>query len=217
MFLTQFYLPQRVGPVSSVQVRDLPDISRQRMAQLAGLNIRIDTGEITFDTQTDTGIRKGYGFIQTQLMPSGIPGAGNWSIGMFAGYLAESKSEALARTILNLMMAEYRRNPKWDAMQTQSMLRAHNIARQAQQETFNIFNQVFAERSRSQDRMNENWSRAYRGEVLIQDPTTGEEFEVPNGSDFYFRLGSDNWFAGTNTATPPNSPNHWLTEMRILN
>jgi hypothetical protein len=41
MFLTQFYLPQRVGPVSSVQVRDLPDISRQRMAQLAGLNIRM--------------------------------------------------------------------------------------------------------------------------------------------------------------------------------
>jgi hypothetical protein len=214
MFLNQIYLPQRVGPVSNVQARDLPEISRQRMAQTAGLNLRIDTGEITFDAQTEKGIRKGYGFIQTQLMAGA---AGLWVVNMFAGYLAEPKSEPLAQMVMNLMVANYRKDPNWEAQQTQAMLRAQNIARQVQQETSNIINQVFADRSRSQDRINENWSRAYRGEVLIQDPTTGEKFEVPTGSDYYFRVGSNNQFVGANTATHPDSPNHWLTEMHITN
>lgn len=65
--------------------------------------------------------------------------------------------------------------------------------------------------------MYENWSRAYRGEVLIQDPTTGQKFEVPSGSSYYFGIGSENQFIGRETATPPYSPNHWLQEMRIVN
>jgi hypothetical protein len=136
---------------------------------------------------------------------------------MFAGYLAEPSAEPLAQAVLNRMVAEYRKDPNWEARQTQSMLTAYNITRQAQQETFNIINQVFADRSRSQDRTNENWSRAYRDEVLIQDPTTGERFEVPSGSNYYFRVSSGSQFVGTDTATSPYSPNYWLTEMRIGN
>lgn len=219
MFLTQIYLPQRVGPVSNVQARDLPQISQQRMIQKAGAgqNVRVDTGEITFDAQTESGLRKGYGFIQTELAPMGASGAGNWYVPAFAGYLAEPGAEPLARAVLNRLVAEYRKDPNWDARQTQSMLTAYGIARQAQLDTFNIINQAFAERSRSQDRSFANWDRAYNDQVLIQDPTTGEKFEVPSGSHYYFRVGSDNQFVGTDTAASPYSPNHWLTEMRIGN
>ena len=210
VFLTTFYLPQRVGPVSNVQTRDLPEISQQTLANSPGA-IRVDTGEITFDAQTEMGPRKGYGFVQTTLYNV------NWFISAFYGYLAEAQVEHVAQMILNRMVGGFKLDPNWEAMQVQAMLRGQKIARKSQQDTMDIITRTFENRSRSQDSMYKNWSRAYRGEVLIQDPTTGQRFEVPSGSNYYFRIGSENQFIGTDTSTAPYSPNHWLREMRILN
>jgi hypothetical protein len=207
VFLINFYLPQRVGPVSNVQTRDFPEISQQAMALAPGA-VRVDTGEITFDTQTEVGLRKGYGFAQTMLYSS------KWFVTAFYGYLAEASAEPVAQMILNSMVTGFKTDPNWEAMQMQAAVGAHQIARKSQQDTFDIINRTFENRSRAQDRMYQNWSRAYRGEVLIQDPSTGEKFEVPSGSNYYFRLGSENRFIGTETATSPYSPNHWLQEMR---
>lgn len=215
-FLTDFYLPQRVGQVSNVQARNLP----QKVSQAWGQKVLIDIGEITFDAQTEMGFRKGYAFVKTTMMPAsaaGVPGGGYWNVETFHGYLAEPKAEPLAQAILKRMAEEYQIDPNWDAQQKQAMFKAHNIARKSQQDTFDIINRTYSNRSRSQDLMNENWSRAYRGEVLIQDPTTGQKYEVPAGSNYYFRIGSENQFIGTDTSTAPYSPNHWLREMRILN
>ncbi len=213
-FLTQVYLPQRIGQVSNVKVENQP----QTMGQTAGMTVFRDAGSVTFDARTETGLRKGGAFIQTMLMPStAIPNGGTWSVEQFFGYLAEPTAEPLVRAILTRMVEGYKMDPNWSARQTEAMFKVNNSVRQAQQSTFATINQAYADRSSSQDRILENWSRAYRGEVLIQDPTTGERFEVPTGSNYYFRVGSDNAFVGTDTATPPNSPNHWLTEMRIGN
>jgi hypothetical protein len=208
-FLINFYLPKRVGPVSNVQARDLPEVSQQTMALSPGA-VRVDTGEITFDTQTEMGPRKGYGFVQTALLNL------RWVVTAFYGYLAEAPEEPAAQMILNRMVTGFKPDPNWEAMQMQAAVGAHNIARKSQQDTFEIINRTFENRSRTQDRMYQNWSRAYRGEVLIQDPTTGEKFEVPSGSNNYFRVGSEDRFIGTETATSPYSPNHWLQEMRKL-
>jgi hypothetical protein len=152
------------------------------------------------------------------LMPStAIPNGGTWSVEQFFGYIAEPKAEPMVRAILTRMVEGYKLDPAWEARQREAMFKVNNSVRQAQQSTFDMINQAYADRSSSQDHILENWSRAYRGEVLIQDPATGERFEVPSGSNYYFRVGSDNTFVGTDTATPPNSPNHWLTEMRIGN
>jgi hypothetical protein len=210
VFLTNFYLPQRVGPVSNVQARDFPEISRQSSAYSMGA-VRVDTGEITFDAQTEMGPRKGYAFVQTTLYSS------KWFILAFYGYLAEAQVEPVAQMILNHMVTGFKRDPNWEAMQMQAALAAHKIVQKSQQDTMDIISRTFENRSRTQDRMYENWSRAYRGEVLIQDPTTGQKFEVPSGSNYYFRVGSENKFVGTETATPPYLPNYWLQEMRIVN
>ena len=209
VFLTNFYLPQRVGPVSNVQARNFPEISQQSPAYSMGA-VRVDTGEITFDAQTE-GPRKGYGFAQTTLYSV------NWIISPFYGYLAEAQVEPIAQMILNRMVTGFKLDPNWEAMQVQAMLKGQKIARRSQQDTMDIITRTFENRSRTQDRTFENWSRAYRGEVLIQDPTTGQKFEVPSGSNYYFRVGSENQFIGTETATPPYSPNHWLQEMHIVN
>lgn len=213
-FLTQVYLPQRVGQVSNVKVENQP----QTMGQTAGMTVFRDAGSVTFDAQTEAGLRKGGAFIQTMLMPStAIPNGGTWSVEQFFGYLAEPTAEPLARAILTRMVEGYKMDPAWRARQLDALYKVHGAVRQAQQQTFDTINQAYADRSSSQDRILENWSRAYRGEVLIQDPSTGERFEVPTGSNYYFRVGADNTFIGTDTATPPNLPNHWLTEMRIGN
>jgi len=213
-FLTQVYLPQRVGQVGNVIAEDQP----RKMGQSYGMSIFRDAGSITFDAQTETGLRKGGAFIQTMLMPStAIPNGGTWSVERFFGYIAEPKAEPMVRAILTRMVEGYKLDPAWEARQREAMFKVNNSVRQAQQSTFDMINQAYSDRSSSQDHILENWSRAYCGEVLIQDPATGERFEVPSGSNYYFRVGSDNTFVGTDTATPPNSPNHWLTEMRIGN
>lgn len=63
--------------------------------------------------------------------------------------------------------------------------------------------------------MFERSSRAIRDQVLIEDPDTGERYEVPAGSNYYWRLDGEEAFAGTETATSPYLPNHWVREMRI--
>jgi hypothetical protein len=213
-YLTQVYLPQRVGHVSNLKVQNLP----QTAGLAYGTTILRDEGYVTFDAQTGTGLRKGGAYIRTGFIPSqAIPNGGTWSVELFYGYLAAPEAEPRVEAILPPMVAGYTVDPVWSARQKEAIYKVHGSVMQAQRETFDIINQAYAERSAGQDRMFESWSRAFRGEVLIQDPTTGEKFEVPAGSNYYFRIGADNAFVGADTATPPDMPNHWLKEMRIGN
>jgi hypothetical protein len=64
--------------------------------------------------------------------------------------------------------------------------------------------------------MHENWARGFRGQVLIEDRTTGQRYEVPSGSNYYYGVGSGTEFIGTDSAEKPNVPGYWLREMRIV-
>jgi len=216
-FLTEFYLPRRVGQISNVKTEELPQIAQALMAQSAGLPVRYDAAGLNFDAQTENGFRKGGAVAITMLYVGDASlGVGTWNVTQMAGYLADPEVETQAQAILGRMIKAYQMDPGWSQRNNQAMMQGHQASRQAQQDTFNIINQAYADRSRSQDRVNENWSRAFRGEVLIQDPATGQTFEVASGSNYYFRVGTDNRFVGTETADSPNLPNHWLTEMRIV-
>jgi hypothetical protein len=135
---------------------------------------------------------------------------------VFNGYLADPRMEPVAQMVLNKMVAEYRKDPDWEARQRQTNARVSEIWRRSQQETSEIINRTFQNRSRAQDRMHENWTRAFRGQVLIEDPTTGQRVEVPSGSNYYYGVGSGNEFIGTDSAEKPNLPGFWLREMRII-
>ena len=184
---------------------------------MAGINVRVDTGEVTFDTQTEGGPRKGYCFVQTVLVP--FPHStegGGWYVTAFNCYLADPKMEPTAQMVLNKMVAEYRKDPNWEAQQLRTTAQVSKIWRQSQQETSDIINQTFQNRSRAQDRMHENWTRAFRGQVLIEDPVTRQRYEVPSGSNYYYGIGAGNEFIGTDSAEKPNVPGYWLREMRIV-
>jgi len=218
-FLTQFYLPQRVGRITNVQSRELPEISQQMIGpwRMAGMNVRMDTGEVTFATQTEGGPRNGYYFAQTVLVPFPPPTeGGGWYVIVLNGYLSDPKMEPMAQVVLNKMVAEHRKDPNWEAQQLRTTARVSQIQRQAQQETSNIINQTFQNRSRAQDRMHEKWTRTFRDQVLIEDPVTNQRFEVPSGGNYYWRLGAGQEFIGTETADRPYHPHTYIQEMRIL-
>ena len=217
-FLTEMYFPPRVGPISNVQGKDFPEASMQVAGQWqsAGMRARVDTGEISFETKGEGGARKGYAICQTLLHPKPTtPDAGVWFVTAFNSYLAAPSAEPVARAVLAKMVLGLRWNPAWQAQQAQTNARVNEINRQTHEEISGIINRAWEERSRSQDRSRENWSQAYRGEVRIVDPATGEGFNVPSGSNYYWRVGAGPDIVGTQTSDRPAMPNHWVKEMRI--
>lgn len=171
----------------------------------------------SFSLPTQMGPRKGYAFAQTLFVPfpGGLEG-GTLFVHMFNGYLADPKVKPLARVLLNHMVAGFEWDPNWSIQQTRTAGQVSGIISQTHNEIMNIINQTFENKAKAEDLMFENWSRAQRGEVLIQDPETNERFEVPLGSNYYFRVGSDNAFIGTDAANSPNLPGYWLREMKII-
>ena len=222
-FLLHFYFPQRLGPVSNVQTRDLPEISQKVQAQMSAvtmgvMSVRVDTGEVTFDFQSEKGIRKGYGFIQTELTGGGAAGPdfGTWRVRIFNGYLAEPRLEPVAQTILTQMLAGLQFDPNWGMAQVRTAGKVSKIWSQNHNEIMGMINKTYEERSASQDRIWGKWSQVNRGQVSIEDPTTGQKFEVPSGSNYYWRIGAGQEFIGTETADKPYHPNLYIQEMRLM-
>jgi hypothetical protein len=214
-FLTAMYLPQRVGDVSHLRSRDFPDLSQQAQMlwRRAGVAARVDTNEITFDARTEEGNRKGYAFVQTAMIPApGMPG-GNWYVTRLNGYLSAPESEPVARAVLNRMVSGYRTDPNWEARQIRTTGRVSQIMSDTNNQIADMIAQTFKKRSDSQERIFGKTTRALRGDTLLQDPITGQQFEVNAGSNYYWKVEGDERFVGTDAPDSPYLPNHWLREM----
>jgi len=182
------------------------------------MGVRVDTGEVTFDFQSEKGIRKGYSFIQTELTGGGAAGPdfGTWRVRIFHGYLAEPRLEPLAQNILAQMLAGLQFDPNWGMAQVRTAGKVSKIWSQTHNEIMGIITKTYENRSASQDRIWGKWSQVNRGQVSIEDPATGQKFEVPSGSNYYWRIGAGQEFMGTETADKPYHPNLYIQEMRIL-
>ncbi len=219
LFLKAMYLPQRVGPVSNVQERDFPQLSQQAQSlwARAGIPVRVDTGEMTFDAQVEMGQRKGYAFVQTVLVPTqGVPNRATWYVTRLYGYLAAPGSESVADGVLNQMVLGYRENPDWAAGQSRLAGAVSRIWSDTNREVDDMIHQTYMNRSRMQDRVHQRWSRAFRGEVLIEDPNTQHRYEVPSGGNYYWKVGPGNEFISTEGPDHAFLPNHWIEEMKIV-
>ncbi|RJX31919.1 MAG: hypothetical protein C4525_11125 [Desulfarculus sp.] len=219
-FATQFYLPRLVGRVSQVQARNLPEVARRAQAvyQQAGLNMQVDTGEVSFSSQGQQGLRQGYLFVQTfKVEMPGMPGMGTWHVEILYGYLAQPDQEPLARAVLNAMAQSFQIDPGWMARQAQTAGQVSGIVTRTNQQISGIIRDTFRYRQQVQDRAMERFDRvAIRGKVLVEDPNTGQRFEVQGGSNYYWRRGGEDKFVGTQTDTRPYAPNHWLERMTVL-
>jgi hypothetical protein len=205
-FLTQYYLPQVVGQVGNLKGRELPELSQQAAMKyrMAGMNARADAAEVTFDASTQAGPRKGYAFVQTVVVPfAGMPEGGVWYMDFLYMYLAEANAEPMAQALLGTMVQGFRWDPAWMAGQVRTAGQVSQIESQAHNEIMGIITQTFDNKWRTEDRVFENGSRVRRGQVLIEDPDSGQRYEVPVGSNYYFRVGAGNDFVGTDSANSP--------------
>jgi hypothetical protein len=217
--LTDFYLPSRIGGFTVVNVRDLPQIAQQlqRLSANAGFNYRYDTGEVYFTTRTPQGEKAGYCFVETEFI--GNMNSGMWTIPQLACYLVTPGYEAQAAVIMNKMASECETNPVWLREQLKLTSNVSGIVFQTNQAMSRIIRQTFRERERVQDRTHQRFSRAIRGTVLVEDPRTGEKFEVPMGGRYYWRARSGQnagKFVGTPTDSPPYPLNEWFDRMTVL-
>ncbi|MEJ2347567.1 MAG: hypothetical protein P8090_19710 [Gammaproteobacteria bacterium] len=210
-FLVNWYLPQRVGRFRVTAQRNDVQLSQQVTAfeMRMGLQMQSVFGEVAFDTQTNQGPRKGYAFVQTRA--SQMP----WFVSRLWGYLSAPETEPVAAAVLNRMVTGFRTNPQWGMAQIRGAGRAAQIEHQAHEEISNMITRGYERRSLIQDRMHERTIRAIRGQTLIVDPGTGQHFEVPTGSNYYWRVPGTQQFLGTEGPTPPNLPNHWVDQMEI--
>jgi len=136
-----------------------------------------------------------------------------WHMTYLYTYQAEAKAEPLAKAVLARMVQGFRYDPNWEAAQIRTAGQVSQIISQTQNEIMNIITSTFEKKWQILDRVFDDGSRARRGQILIEDPVTGEHYEVPTGSNYYFRVGPGNDFVGTDS---PDMPNYWLREMRII-
>jgi hypothetical protein len=211
-FLVHWYLPQRVGQFTVTAQRDDVQLSQQVTAfqMRMGLQTQSVFGEAAFDAQTNQGLRKGYAFVETradQML---------WFVGRLWGYLSAPQDEPVAAAVLNRMVEGFRTNPQWGMAQIHAAGQAAAAQHQANEEISNMINQGYKQRSLIQDRVHQRTIRAIRGETLLVDPTTGKQFEVPAGSNYYWRVQGGQQILGTPGPTRPNLPNHWVNQMEVL-
>lgn len=215
-FATAVYLPERVGSFRITRRNDLPQISSEAAARWrqAGIEVRVDTGEVEFTASTDDGSRFGYALAQTVFLPMmGSPSDGNWFVTALNGYLAAPGREAEAGAVMAAMLQGFRMNPQWVAGIVRTAGEVSRITWDTQQEINRIIHSTWTDRQASQDRTAERWAEANRGLTVIEDPATGEQFEVPLGSDYWWRLDDTGTLLGTEGALTPQVPGYWVREM----
>jgi hypothetical protein len=212
-FLVNWYLPRTVGQFRITRQDSFRWLSEQatRIMAQAGVAAQMLFEGVNFDAQTAQGLRKGYAFVGTMGM---LP---NWGVVQFGMYLSLPETEALAEAVLQRMLVDFRSNPQWINANVRTAGRLAQIQSDTNREINDMMAEGYRRRSAIQDRTQEKWSRAMRGETLIGDPNTGQHFEVPSGHDYYWRVNGGEQFVGTDQPAPPNLPNHWVEQMEVVN
>ncbi|MCK7515906.1 MAG: hypothetical protein MZV70_76020 [Desulfobacterales bacterium] len=169
-YLTDYYLPQRLGAFQPIQRRDLTDMAQLLAAQWRemGVPARVDAGEVFYGVNTNSGPRKGYWTAQTKLI-AGLPGMaadeGNWHVDFLAGYLSAPEAEPLAQALLGQMITRQRINLQWALAEQQLQARVGQIITQGNTAINDMIARHQQERVQIMDRAYGHLTRSIRGET----------------------------------------------------
>ncbi|MCB2188225.1 MAG: hypothetical protein KQJ78_17535 [Deltaproteobacteria bacterium] len=215
-FLTQYYLPLRLGQVQVVKVRAVPQIASQAARLLQAnsyVKTRVDTGEVWFKLTGPQGPRVGYAFCQTRgNFTSQTPQLMTWQASHLYGYLAAPEAEDVARHLLDVIGAGFKINPHWMLAQVRMAGDTSATVAETTEAVNKIIREEFEGRQKSWDKNNAKFDRYIRGTELVRDPATGQEFEVQAGHGRYYRHGASNVIvavpAGADKPYDPHVPYH---------
>jgi hypothetical protein len=122
-------------------------------------------------------------------------------------------AEMVAEAVLQKMVADFQMQPAWVQQQAAQAGEISGIWSRNSSEISDMMHQGYMNRTQTRDGFEDRRARANRGDVLIQDPNTGQSYEVPAGSNYYWRSGEQ--IVGTETSSP-DLPMHWLQQMKII-
>ncbi|MFN6955902.1 MAG: hypothetical protein ACK4PG_14010 [Acetobacteraceae bacterium] len=179
-------LQRRLGPLQVTQRRDRPDMAAfraQRQPVMQGSSAHVTMGEAD--------IRLADGRVALlNVSTSGyvVPGlGGGWAVEDFYGFAGPAPEAAVLGATLARVMGSFAVNPRWFAMERR--MQAQDAARwmayfrdsSARQQA------MLEERWESGRQRHEAMQDILGGTVRLTDPRTGERFQAPQGSRFYYR------------------------------
>ncbi|MDO8591932.1 MAG: hypothetical protein Q7R60_03370 [bacterium] len=128
-------------------------------------------------------------------------GMGIWTAGL-AHYWAPASEIAKVEEIATAMDRSFKLDPTWAKNEQAEVAKRSKIISQNGSEIADIINSTFEYRSSSQDKLADKWSDAILGVQDVYNPSTGENYTVPNTSKYYWTDGL-NSVVGTDTHQSP--------------
>lgn len=171
-----------------------------RLYSQTGVNVRIDHGDVRF--RCSEGPRQGYLLVGTLLAELGP--VGTWVVTDYLGYRSSAASEPLARVVMKRLIGSYRLDPDWVARQDETTRQTSGIVADANAKIADSIAGAYENRSASLDRVYRNWSNATLGQTDVRDPTTGTDYKVEAGHNYYWRQIGGDAVTGTDSATAPD-------------
>lgn len=201
----EWYVSSVIGSGGLVEIldrRERPDLAQflMRQAALAGggfMQAYSSVGEVAFRRQTQSG----YCLVGTTRRAA--MGVAIWTVEHLFCFTAAEDRLTEADEVLNRMIRSFQLNPQWVAMQQGLTGAVSRIVSQTNQEISRIHSESYWRRQAIEDRIAPKRSDAIRGQVRMQDPTTGETFTLEAGSNYYARLRGSNIVVGSDSGSFP--------------
>lgn len=131
----------------------------------------------------------------------GVAGVSLWTVGL-THYWAPENEIGKLEEIATAMDRSFKIDPTWVKNEQVQVAKRSQIISQTQSEISDIISSTFEYRSSTQDKMADKWSDAILGVQDVYDPSTGENYTVPNTSKYYWTDGL-NTVVGTDTHDSP--------------
>ena len=130
-----------------------------------------------------------------------VTGTSLWYVGLTHYWAAESEIGKVEQ-IATAMDQSFKLDPIWVQNEQVQVAKRSQIISQTQSEISDIISSTFEYRSSTQDAMADKWSDAILGVQDVYNPSTGENYTVPNTSKYYWTDGL-NTVIGTDTHDNP--------------
>lgn len=165
-----------------------------------GLNVAYDVGDVRFACTNEP--RRGYVVAATLLAENGA--VGTWYVDRIFGYRSSAQAEEIAKAAVKRMIDSFRFDAEWQTRQQQTTAEVAAINRQTNEEISAIIESTYEQRQTVVNEAYRKWSNATLGQTDVRDATTGEQYKVQSGQNFYWRRVGTNDVTGTTTDDRPD-------------
>jgi hypothetical protein len=194
--------------------RERPDVAATMDRTTAGFGrfgqVVNSAGELAFTCTQRGQPRDGYLFVTTQMELSG--GLRIWYAKDLLMYLAPPSKTAEAQAIIAHMYRTLSVNPQWVARQQRTTMQVSQIATQTQTDISQTIMSGYWSRQAVMDSTSHEWENEMLGATDVEDPSTGEKFQVDDSSTYYW-INAKGTIVGTQTDAAPSVDFSRLTRL----